>query len=67
MNVQLAQLKIPPGNLLLRRAIDWSQFETILGELGEGRSARLSYSNELLEITVPLPEHEKAKTVKQFN
>ncbi len=61
MNVQLAQLKIPPGNQLLLRAIDWSQFETILEELGEGRSARLSYSNGLLEIMVPLPEHEKAK------
>lgn len=61
MNVQLAQLKVPPGNQLLLRAIDWSQFETILEELGEGRSARLSYSNGLLEIMVPLPEHEKAK------
>jgi Uma2 family endonuclease len=38
-------------------------FENILAELGETAAARLSYSNGLLEIMVPLPEHEVDKII----
>lgn len=63
MQLTLEQIIVQPGQQLLLKNISWQQFETILEELGEGRAARLSYSNGLLEIMVPLPEHEKAKEI----
>lgn len=38
--------------------VSWQEFESILLELGEHRSARIAYSNGNLEVMVPLPEHE---------
>jgi Uma2 family endonuclease len=38
-------------------------FETILAELGENRSSRLSYSNGTLEIMVPCMEYEVNKVL----
>jgi len=63
MLLELRQLKIQPGQQLLLEAVSWQQLENILAELGESRAARLSYSNGILEIMVPLPEHEKAKEI----
>ncbi|MBZ8181530.1 Uma2 family endonuclease [Oscillatoria salina] len=63
MLLELRQLKLKPGQQLLLEDINWQQFESILAELGERRSHRVSYSNGLLEIMVPLPEHEKAKEI----
>ncbi|MGB3561367.1 MAG: Uma2 family endonuclease [Geitlerinemataceae cyanobacterium] len=63
MLLELRQLKIKPGQQLLLEDVSWQQFENILSELGESRAARISYSNGLLEIMVPLPEHEKAKEI----
>ncbi len=63
MLLELRQLKIQPGQQLLLENVSWQQLESILAELGESRAARLSYSNGLLEIMVPLPEHEKAKEI----
>lgn len=61
MLLELRQLKIKPGQQLLLEDVSWRQFESILEDLGEHRSARVSYSYGHLEIMVPLPEHEKAK------
>lgn len=63
MLLELRQLKIQPGQQLLVEDVNWQQFESILAELGESRASRISYSNGLLQITVPLPEHEKAKEI----
>lgn len=63
MLLELRQLKIQPGQQILLDRVSWQQFESILTELGERRAARVSYSNGLLEIMVPLPEHEKAKEI----
>lgn len=41
--------------------IDWQQFENILIDLGQTRSARIAYDNGILEIMSPLPEHEYYK------
>lgn len=38
--------------------VTWSEFESILEELGENRTSRIAYSHSNLEIMVPLPEHE---------
>jgi len=63
MLLELRQLKIQPGQQLLLEDVSWQQLESILAELGESRAARLSYSNGLLEIMVPLLEHERAKEI----
>ncbi len=63
MLLELRQLKIKPGQQLLLEDVSWQQFENILVDLGEHRSARVSYSHGYLEIMVPLPEHEKAKEI----
>ncbi|MEH2270774.1 MAG: Uma2 family endonuclease [Nostoc sp.] len=43
--------------------ISWQQFENLLKDLGEHRSARLAYDRTTLEIIIPLPEHEHYKEV----
>jgi Uma2 family endonuclease len=63
MLLELRQLKIKPGQQLLLADVNWQQFESILAELGDRRSARVSYSHGYLEIMVPLPEHEKTKEI----
>lgn len=45
------------------RNATWQEFESILEELGEQRTARVAYSGGNLEILVPLPEHERTKIV----
>lgn len=63
MQVAFQQIQVQPGQQLLLQDVSWSQFETLLEELGNSRASRLSYSNGLLEIMVPLPEHEKDKEI----
>jgi Uma2 family endonuclease len=41
-------------------AVDWQGFQTILGVLGEPRSARLTYHNGILEIMTPPEAHENS-------
>jgi Uma2 family endonuclease len=61
MLLALKQIEIPPGHKVILKDIDWQHFEQILEELGEHRSARIAYKHEVLEIMVPLPEHEVDK------
>ena len=61
MLLKLEQLTIPPGNKLILHDISWQKFEQILEYLGEHRASKLAYHSGILEIMVPLPEHEKAK------
>ncbi|MDB9496959.1 Uma2 family endonuclease [Spirulina major CS-329] len=63
VTLQLCQLDIPPGQRLLIHTRDWAEFEAILTELGEKRSSRIAYSNGRLEIRMPLPKHERAKSM----
>ncbi len=55
----ISQMQLAPGSLVTIPAVTWEEFEAILQELGEKRAARIAYSNQTLEIMVPLPEHEK--------
>lgn len=55
---QLNQLDLQPGQQVLLRNVTWEQFEQALESLGEHRASRLAYYEGLLEIMVPLPEHE---------
>jgi len=63
VTLQLKQIRVPPGDHVILEDISWQEFETILIELGEHRGSRIAYNQGLLEITVPLPEHEKAKVI----
>ncbi|MDG2615495.1 Uma2 family endonuclease [Thermoleptolyngbya sichuanensis XZ-Cy5] len=48
---------------VLLHNISWEQFERLLEDLGDRRSARIAYDNGTLEIMTPLPEHEYFKEV----
>jgi len=61
MLLQFEQIIVQPGHQLLLQNISWEEFEYILDELGDKRGSRVSYSKGLLEIMVPLPEHELNK------
>ncbi|MBE9192053.1 Uma2 family endonuclease [Gloeocapsopsis crepidinum LEGE 06123] len=63
VTLQLKQIRVPPGDRVILEDISWQEFETILIELGEHRGSRVAYTQGLLEIMVPLPEHEKAKVI----
>ncbi|WP_293353253.1 MULTISPECIES: Uma2 family endonuclease [unclassified Microcoleus] len=55
----VSQITLTPGSVVTIPNVSWLEFESILEELGEKRSARIAYSKETLEIMVPLPEHER--------
>jgi Uma2 family endonuclease len=63
MLLELRRLEVPPGQRLLMQDVTWQEFETILEELGDHRSARLAYDNGMLEMMMPLPEHEDDKEI----
>jgi Uma2 family endonuclease len=48
---------------VLLHNISWEQFENILKDMGNTRSARVAYDDGTLEIMTPLPEHEGFKEV----
>lgn len=57
----ISQMRLAPGSAVTIPNVSWEEFESILQELGEKRSARVAYSKGTLEIMVPLPEHELPK------
>ncbi|MEL7035424.1 MAG: Uma2 family endonuclease [Cyanobacteria bacterium J06592_8] len=63
MLLELNRIEIPPGHKVCLTEVSWLEFEKILEELGEHRSSRLAYSNGVLEIMVPFPEHEGGKEI----
>ncbi len=63
VTLQLKQLSIPPGQRVQFLDVSWEDFEAIVDELGEHRGLRVAYSQGILEIGMPLAEHEKAKVI----
>lgn len=63
VTLQLRQLTVPPGQRVQFQDVSWAEFEAILAELGDHRSARVAYDQGLLEIMVPLPEHGSDKEI----
>jgi Uma2 family endonuclease len=57
----VSQMRLAPGSAVTIPNVSWQEFELILQELGEHRAARVAYSQNTLEIMVPLPEHERPK------
>jgi Uma2 family endonuclease len=54
----ISQLQLEPGSRMTIPDVTWEEFEAILQELGEHRAARIAYSQNTLELTVPRPDHE---------
>jgi Uma2 family endonuclease len=52
-----------PGQRIWIQELSWGDFENILAELGEKRSARILFFHGVLEIMTPLPEHEVDKEI----
>ena len=63
MLLELNQLIVKAGHQLLIKDVSWSAYKRILAELGDNRSSRIAYSQGMLEIMAPLPEHEVAKVI----
>ncbi|MGG6266796.1 Uma2 family endonuclease [Leptolyngbya sp. AN03gr2] len=63
MLLDLKRIEVPPGQRVLLQDVSWQEFERILEELGDRRSARIAYEDGILEIMTPLPEHEVNKEV----
>ncbi len=54
----IRDLSLEPGSRMTIVAVTWDEFEGILEEMGDHRIARIAYSLNTLEITVPRPDHE---------
>ncbi len=63
MQVQLNQIILHPGQQLLMKNVSWQMYEQLLEEFGEKRGSRINYSQGVLEVMVPLPEHEDDKVI----
>ena len=61
--LRISQIEIPEGQSTILHDIDWQQFESILEDLGEKRRTRIAYLDGVLEIVMPLPQHEKIKVL----
>lgn len=61
--MKLQQILVPPGQQLTMTYVSWLMYEQVLEEYGEERGSRINYSQGVLEIMVPLPEHEDDKTI----
>lgn len=61
--VRIAQIETLQGQTTVLHDIDWQQFEAILEDLGDNRASRIAYFDGVLEIRMPLPEHERAKVI----
>ncbi|MDJ0728964.1 MAG: Uma2 family endonuclease [Crocosphaera sp.] len=51
----------PKADRVVLYHISWQQFNNLLNDLGNSRSARIAYDQGTLEIMTPLPEHEYFK------
>jgi Uma2 family endonuclease len=61
VTLQLRQIVVQPGQHIQLQEVNWDEFEAILEELGDKRACRIAYSDGVLEIRMPLPEHEVDK------
>jgi len=59
----IAQIHLESGQRVSFDNINWQEFETILEDLGEHCHRRIAYYQGVLEIWMPLPEHERTKVL----
>jgi len=47
------------------KGVSWQTFKTLLAEIGEDRTCRMAYDQGVLEIRMPLEDHEVPKGILQ--
>jgi Uma2 family endonuclease len=50
-----------PGNRVILKGVSWSTFKALLADVGDDRAWRIAYDGGVLEIRMPLEEHEEPK------
>ena len=63
VKIAIAQIHLDLGQKVRLDQISWQEFERILEDLGEHRHSHIAYYRGVLEIGMPLPEHERAKVL----
>jgi Uma2 family endonuclease len=63
MLLELQRIQIPQGQRIMVQDVTWQEFESILEEFGDHRGSRFAYDNGILEMMMPLPEHEDDKEI----
>lgn len=53
-------LEQPPSKLVMR-GISWQTYKALMSEVGDDRDWRITYDRGILEIRMPLEEHEEPK------
>ncbi|PZV12061.1 MAG: hypothetical protein DCF20_18360 [Pseudanabaena sp.] len=63
VKIAIAQIQLNEGQRVILENINWQEFEDILEDLGEHRHSLIAYYKGVLELRMPLPEHERAKVL----
>ncbi|MCT7958645.1 Uma2 family endonuclease [Laspinema palackyanum] len=63
MEVQIKQIILQPATQFLITDVSWPMYEQLLEEYAEKPGVRINYSQGVLEVMVPLPEHEDDKII----
>jgi Uma2 family endonuclease len=50
-----------PENRVILKGVSWSTFKALLADVGDDRAWRMAYDEGVLEIRMPLEEHEEPK------
>ena len=50
-----------PENRVILKGVSWSTFKSLLADVGDDRAWRIAYDEGVLEIRMPLEEHEEPK------
>jgi Uma2 family endonuclease len=51
----------PPEARVVLQGVSWQTFKALMADIGDNRACRIAYDRGLLEIRMPLPEHEEPK------
>lgn len=51
----------PAENRVVLKGVSWSTFKALLADVGDNRAWRIAYDRGVLEIRMPLEEHEEPK------
>lgn len=52
---------LPPAPLIVMRGVSWQTYRALMAEVGGDRVWRIAYDRGVLELRMPLEEHEKPK------
>jgi Uma2 family endonuclease len=58
-NFPQQQVASPPT--IVMNGVRWETFKALMADVGDGRAWRIAYDKGVLEIRMPLPEHEEPK------